>query len=97
MKSLNCIVYEYILIKRVIEEVKRMLTVINVNRIFTQSLTLILLHFIEAARTSLLNMFSDILYLINFIKYYLSVVYNFFLYFKKRAFQASFIMILFVR
>ncbi len=55
MKSLNYVVYEYILIKRVTEEVKRMLTVINVNRVFTQSLTLVLLCFIEAARTLLLN------------------------------------------
>ncbi len=55
MKSLNCVVYEHILIKRVIEEVKRILTAVNVNRIFTQSLTLVLLCFIEAARTLLLN------------------------------------------
>ena len=55
VKSLNCVVYEYILIKRVTEEVKRMLTVVNINKVFTQSLTLILLCFIEAARTLLLN------------------------------------------
>jgi len=55
VKSLNCVVYEHILIKRVTEEVKRMLTTVNVNRVFTQSLTLILLCFIEAARTSLFN------------------------------------------
>ncbi len=56
MKSLNCVVYEYVLIERVTEEVKRMLTAVNVNKVFTQSLTLVLLHFIEAARTLLLNM-----------------------------------------
>jgi len=55
VKSLNCVVYEYILIERVTEEVKRKLTVINVNKVFTQSLTLVLLCFIEAARTLLLN------------------------------------------
>ncbi len=58
VKSLNCVVYEHILIKRVIEEVKRMLTAVNVSRVFTQSLTLILSCFIEAARTSLLNTFT---------------------------------------
>ncbi len=55
MKSLNCVVYEHILIERVTEEVERMLTVVNVNIVFTQFLTLVLLYFIEAARTSLLN------------------------------------------
>ena len=55
MKSLNYVVYEHVLIKRVTEEVERMLTAVNVNRVFTQSLTLILLCFIEAARTLLLN------------------------------------------
>ncbi len=35
MKSLNCVVYEHILIERVTEEVKRMLTAVNVNRVFT--------------------------------------------------------------
>jgi len=35
VKSLNCIVYEHILIKRVTEKVERMLTVVNVNRVFT--------------------------------------------------------------
>ncbi len=55
VKSLNCVVYEHILIERVTEKVKRMLTVVNVNRVFTQSLTLILSCFIEAARTLLLN------------------------------------------
>ena len=43
MKSLNCVVYEHIFVERVTEEVKRMLTVVNVNRVFTQSLTLVLL------------------------------------------------------
>ena len=55
MKSLNYVVYEYILIKRVTEEVERMLTAVNVNKVFIQSLTLVLSCFIEAARTSLLN------------------------------------------
>jgi len=55
MKSLNYVIYEHILIKRVTEEIKRMLTAVNVNRVFTQSLTLILSCFIEAARTLLLN------------------------------------------
>ncbi len=55
MKSLNCVVYEHILIKKVTKEVKRILITININRVFTQSLTLVLLCFIEAARTSLLN------------------------------------------
>ncbi len=59
VKLLNCVAYEHILIKRVAEEVERMLTVINVNRVFTQSLMLILFHFIEAAKTSFLNTFTQ--------------------------------------
>jgi len=55
VKSLNCVAYEHILIKRVTEKVKRMLTAVNVSRVFTQLLTLVLSHFIEAAKTSLLN------------------------------------------
>ncbi len=55
VKSLNYVVYEHILIKRVTEEVERMLTAVNVNKVFTQSLTLVLFYFIEVARTSLLN------------------------------------------
>ncbi len=35
VKSLNYVVYEHILIKRVTEEVERILIVINVNRVFT--------------------------------------------------------------
>jgi len=35
VKSLNCVVYEYILIERVTEEVERTLTAVNVNRVFT--------------------------------------------------------------
>ena len=59
VKSLNYVAYGYILVKRVTEEVIRMLTAINVNRVFIQSLTLILFCFIEAARTSLLNTFTQ--------------------------------------
>jgi len=55
VKSLNYVVYEHVLIKKVTEEVERMLTAVNVNKVFTQSLMLVLLHFIEAARTPLLN------------------------------------------
>ncbi len=55
MKFLNCVVYEHVLIERVTEEVKRMLTTVNVNRVFTQSLILILLYFIKIAKTSFLN------------------------------------------
>ena len=55
VKSLNYVIYEHILIKRVTEEVERMLTAVNVNKVFTQSLTLVLFCFIEAARTLLLN------------------------------------------
>ena len=62
MKSLNCVVYGHILIKRVIEEVKRTLTAVNVNKVFTQSLILVLSHFIEAARTSLLNTYYSEVY-----------------------------------
>jgi len=58
VKLLNYVVYEHILIKRVTEEVERMLIAVNVNRVFTQSLTLILFHFIEVAKTSLLNTFT---------------------------------------
>jgi len=60
VKSLNHVVYGHILIERVTEEVKRMLTAVNVNRVFTQSLMLILSHFIEAARTSLLNSINSL-------------------------------------
>jgi len=55
VKFLNYVVYEYILIKRVTEEVKRMLTAVNVNKVFIQFLMLVLSCFIEAARTLLLN------------------------------------------
>ncbi len=58
VKPLNCVVYEHILIKRVTEKVKRMLTAVNMNRVFTQLLTLILFCFIEAARTLFLNTFT---------------------------------------
>jgi len=59
VKSLNYVVYEHILIKKVTEEVKRMLTAVNINRVFTQSLILILLYFIEVVKTSLLNILTS--------------------------------------
>ncbi len=55
VKSLNYVAYEHILIERVTEEVERMLTAVNISKVFTQFLMLVLLHFIEAARTLLLN------------------------------------------
>ncbi len=55
VKSLNYVVYEHVLIKRVTEEIERMLIIVNINRVFTQSLTLILFHFIETTKTSFLN------------------------------------------
>jgi len=58
VKSLNCIVYEHILIERIIEEVKRMLTAVNINKVFIQFLMLILSHFIKATKTLLLNTFT---------------------------------------
>jgi len=58
VKSLNCVVYEHIFIEKVAEEVKRMLTAVNINRVFIQSLTLILFCFIEAAKTLFLNTFT---------------------------------------
>jgi len=58
VKLLNYVVYEHVLIERVTEEVERMLTAINVNRVFTQSLMLILFCFIKTARTSLLNILT---------------------------------------
>ncbi len=58
VKLLNYVAYEHILIEKVTEEVERMLTAVNVSRIFTQSLMLILFHFIKAAKTSLLNTFT---------------------------------------
>ncbi len=57
VKFLNCVVYKHVLIKRITEEIERMLTAINVNKVFTQFLMLILSHFIEAARILLLNIF----------------------------------------
>ncbi len=35
VKFLNYVVYEHILIKRVTEEVERMLTAVNINKVFT--------------------------------------------------------------
>ncbi len=58
VKPLNCVVYGHILIERVTEEVERMLTAVNVSKVFTQSLMLILFHFIKAAKTSFLNTFT---------------------------------------
>jgi len=55
VKLLNCVAYEHILIKRVTEKVEKILTAVNVSRVFTQPLILVLLYFIEAARTLLLN------------------------------------------
>ncbi len=55
MKFLNYVVYEHILIERVTEEIERMLIAVNINKVFTQSLMLVLSYFIEVARTSLLN------------------------------------------
>ncbi len=55
VKLLNHVVYEHILIERVTEKVKRMLTAVNISKVFIQSLMLVLSHFIEAARTPLLN------------------------------------------
>ncbi len=63
VKSLNCVVYEHILIERVTEKVKRMLTAVNVSRVFTQFLILILFCFIEAARIPLLNINSKLIVL----------------------------------
>ena len=59
VKSLNCVVYEHILIERIIEEVERMLTAVNINKVFIQFLMLILLHFIKAVKTSLLNILTQ--------------------------------------
>jgi len=59
VKSLNCVVYEHILIEKVTEKVERMLTAVNVNRVFTQFLTLILFHFIKVAKTSLFNILTQ--------------------------------------
>ncbi len=67
MKSLNYVVYEHILIERVIEEVERMLTAVNVNRVFTQFLMLVLSHFIKVARTLLLNI-RAFYYIINIVE-----------------------------
>ncbi len=69
VESLNCVVYGYILIERVTEEVERMLTAVNVNRVFTQFLMLVLLHFIEAARTPLLNKNLNINYILEIFNY----------------------------
>ncbi len=35
VKFLNYVVYEHVLIEKVTEEVERMLTAVNVNRVFT--------------------------------------------------------------
>jgi len=59
VKSLNHVAYEHILIEKVTEEVERMLTAVNVNRVFTQFLMLILFYFIETAKTSFLNILTQ--------------------------------------
>ncbi len=58
VKSLNYVIYEHILIKRVTEEVERMLTAVNISRVFIQFLTLILFCFIKVVKTSFLNTFT---------------------------------------
>ncbi len=55
VEPLNRVAYGHVLVERVAEEVERMLTAVNVGRVFTQPLTLVLPRFIEAARTPLLN------------------------------------------
>ncbi len=60
VKSLNYVAYGHVLIKRVTEEVERILTAVNMSRVFTQPLTLVLSYFIEAARTPLLNIEFDL-------------------------------------
>jgi len=55
VEPLNHVAYGHVLVERVTEEVERMLTAVNVGRVFTQPLMLVLSHFIEAARTPLLN------------------------------------------
>ncbi len=74
VKFLNCVVYEHILIKRVTEEVERILTAINVNRVFTQFLMLILFCSIEAARTLLLN--SAVIFFIFFLTLIIVTVFR---------------------
>jgi len=59
VEPLNRVAYGHILVKRVAEEVERMLTAVNVDRVFTQPLALVLPRFIEAARTPLLNIIKD--------------------------------------
>jgi len=44
-----------------------------------------------------MNIFFDILYSINFIKYCFLIIYNFFLYSNLKAFQTFFILILFIK
>jgi len=55
VEPLNRVAYGHVLVERVTEEVERMLTAVNVGRVFTQPLTLVLPCSIEAARTPLLN------------------------------------------
>ena len=55
VEPLNRVAYGHVLVERVTEEVGRMLTAVNVGRVFTQPLTLVLPCSIEAARTPLLN------------------------------------------
>jgi len=44
-----------------------------------------------------MNIFSDILYSINFIKYCLFIICNFFLYLNFKTFQTFFVLILFIK
>jgi len=47
------------LLRELQKKVKRMLTAVNVNRVFTQSLMLILFYFIEVIKTSFLNILTQ--------------------------------------
>jgi len=58
VEPLNYVAYGHILVERVAEEVERILTAVNVNKVFTQLLMLVLFCFIKAARTSLLNILT---------------------------------------
>ena len=52
VEPLNRVAYGHVLVERVKERSRKD---VNMGRVFTQSLTLVLTRFIEAARTSLLN------------------------------------------
>ncbi len=59
--------------------------------------TIFLLSLFRWVHVSLMNIFFDVLYLTNFIKYCFFIICNFFLYLNFKMFQTFFVLILFIK